>query len=127
MQKLIGLLIISLFLFSCQSDSQDSNEGVDELTKKRNEFAEISKHSSGAIEANWESSDVFVLTFKQGTLKDRVKGGLDKDGNRIYEHQAVGIARFNATLGSEATKAKTCIKILYDNGQELAFECAEST
>jgi len=124
MKKLISLLFICLFLFSCQSNDQES-DNVEDLTVRRNDFAVISQNGIAALDATWESPNLLVLTVKQDSLKERVRAGLDKNGNQTYEHQAAGIARFNATLGSEAIRDKICIKILYPDGQELAYECSE--
>lgn len=123
MQKLINLLIMSLFLISCQANSQDSKD-IEELNKKRNEFAEISKNSTGAIEAHWQSPSVLVLTVKQDSLKESVGSGIMGENGEIYVHEGFTIAVAQATLGRNMTGELMCVKVLYEDGQEVAATCA---
>lgn len=121
MQKILSLLIICLFFFSCQSNSEDSNE-----TEKREEFVKMALRSNDVIDAKWESQQVLVVTVEQGSQDEKLKlQEKDENGNDVYVDSALFTAVAIANLGKMVTKNTVCAKVVYPDGQELANECSE--
>ena len=119
MRKIISLLIIYLFFFSCQSNDLD-----DDISPE--EFAIIAKNSTpGITESYWENPNVLVLTFEEGSLKEKRAGPPDENGNPTYSHEAAGMAYTYAGLGKDVLGTITCVKVQYTDGQQLAYECAK--
>ena len=118
MEKNISLLILCLFIFSCE-DSEKFD--FDNLTEEQ--LAIVIKNSTGALEARWQ---VLVLTFTEEKLIE-----FHKSNERILEREMTieevtsGMAKTYASLGVSAMHRKTCVKIQYPNEHELAYECAE--
>lgn len=120
MKKFISLSIICLFLFSCQSNIEDSNE-----TEKREEFVKMALRSNDVIDAKWESQQVLVVTVEQGSQDEKLKlQEKDENGNDVYVDSARFTAVAIASLGKMMTKNTVCVKVVYPDGQKLAYECS---
>lgn len=115
MHKLIILLFVVLVFVSCQSDK-------DEASDYRGTLANLVANSVDAIDAKWESPELLVMTIKQDSLKDKIEGK-DPEGNVIYLDNAKAKADTFATFGAKKIGMPICIKVVYPDGQELAYKC----
>jgi len=116
MHKLIISLLVVLVFVSCQTQE-------DERSKYRGTLANLVGTSKDAIDAKWESPELLVVTVKQGSLKDKVKGK-NPEGKDIYLDAAKLKAATFASFGAKKIGMPICIKVVYPDGQERAYQCS---
>jgi len=115
MHKLIISLLVVLVFVSCQTEA-------DKLAQQRQKVVNLALTSRDAVDAKWEDPELLVITLEQGSNEEKVKIK-NKAGDDIYVDNARSTAVTFASFGMSNTGLPVCVKVVYPDGQELAYKC----
>jgi len=118
MHKLTISLFVFLVFLSCQTET-------DELAKKRQGLVNLILTARDVVDAKWEGPELLIITLEQDSQNHKIKI-TDKSGNDIYVDPSPSATAFMfARQGMRETGIPVCAKVIYPDGQELAYRCSQ--
>jgi len=118
MHKLTISLFVFLVFLSCQTET-------DELAKKRQDIVNLTLTARDVVDAKWEGPELLVITLKQDSQNDEIKIK-DKYGKDTYVDIPPSTTAFIfASHAMRKTGIPVCAKVVYPDGQELAYRCSQ--
>jgi len=118
MYKLTISLFVFLVFLSCQTET-------DELAKKRQDIVNLTLTARDVVDAKWEGPELLVITLKQDSQNDEIKIK-DKYGKDTYVDIPPSATAFIfASHAMRKIGIPVCAKVVYPDGQELAYRCSQ--
>ena len=117
MNELISLLIMCLFLSSCECNYYESDGG--ELTEKQIEYAKQVLSAPAITDTVWKNTKVLEVTFGAGVLAN------NDPNDKNLQSLAKLVAEETAKKGFAYTGMDTCVRILNLEKKELGYACID--